>query len=384
MREYLQKIWTISLLSLSFAGVLQAQENGYGEYEGCCDHTCCCDSNWLSSDRLSIRAEGLYWKATEDNLSFARKESAFAAITEIGPDGLPVAEFAKGINRKEELNFKWKPGVRLTLDYILPCNSWDTCFVWTHLNSHASGSKNAPDVTILPPTTTTPTTGMTLASTFLPPTALGSNADTTFNHIDARWHLEFNNFEWDIGRNICISTCFDLRPYIGLKWERFKQRYNIHYVLNQDPHFPNDNFGTAEQIFRSNFSGFGLQGGFDANWFMGCGFSLFSNVSGGIAYGRAKVHETIIEDVSFPAEGASETFVLKYRDTAHVARPNVDLALGLRWEYLLCDCYVVSLQAAWEYHHYFDQNFFRMAQDDDSARGSLSMQGVTFGGGISF
>jgi hypothetical protein len=373
MRKFLHKIGKLGLLSLLLAGPLNAE--GYFENDGYCEQTCCQNSSWFSLDRLAVRAEGLYWKATEDNLSFAQIESVSGTFS-FTP---PLTEAAKGFFKKEELDFKWKPGFRLTVDYALPCNCWDTDFNWTHFIDHASGSASAPDLVISSPTPLNPTaTGTILLPTFLP-----VNPFSAYSNIHSRWNLQFNNYEWDIGRNICFCDCIGFRPYIGLKWERFKQKLNIEYVVNADPAHPTDDFGSVDQRILSYFSGFGIQGGFDVNWFMGCGFSLFSNVSGGVAYGRAKVNETLTENIIVPDEGTINN-VIKYKDSTHIARPNIDFTFGLRWEYLLQDCYLVDFQAAWEYHHYFDQNFFRMVQDNDSARGSLTMHGVTFGAGVAF
>lgn len=377
MRDFVYKIWSLGL-ALFLAGTLQAQDLWIGDEYDCCDtHACCQNSGWFSLDRLGVRAEGLFWKATEDNLAYAQRENV---IEFVDFDTFDAAGFET--IKREELNFKWKPGFRLTLDYIFPCDYWNTNFIWTNYNGHSANARNAPSSFIPTPTEDDPVaSGEILVGTFLPTQALA----TAFNHIDAHWNVLFDNFEWNIGRYICLSHRFGLRPYIGARWEYIKQKYKLHYVSFETPDVPTAPFGGIRQKFRSCFSGIGLQGGLDAHWFMGCGFSLFSNVGGGIAYGRSKIHETLNQQINFLIgdSEATEFVTIKYRDTVRVCRPNLDFAIGLRWEHCWCN-YLFDLQVAWEYHHYFDQNFFRLVHENDSGRGDLTFQGVTFGGGISF
>lgn len=402
MSEYLRKILKTTLLSLALAGAVNAQGHWHGDAQclwqrgcnNCCEQNCC-ESSWCSLNRFAVQFEGLYWLATQDNLQFAKKRTAVESTqveccfpesrssrSSSSSSSSSSSEHQDRIfkekifQKKEELDFKWRPGFRLSVDYLTPCEKWDFSFIWTNLNNHASSSKHAEGRSRAP--VYSPTT----ISSFLSPTFFFDEGFFEFNHIDAHWHLQFNHFEWDIGRNICLSSCFDLHPYIGFKWERFKQKFNIEYLADEDGEYSGHPFGFADQEFKSEFSAFGLQGGFDANYYWGCGLSLFSNVSGGIAYGRVHSHEEIDERVFFVGEVAK--IEQKLKNSTHVARPNLDLAIGLRWEHCFCNCYVFALQVAYEYHHYFDQNFFKFARNADPARGDLTFQGVSFGAGISF
>lgn len=384
MSEYLQKIFKLSLLSLLLTGWLQAGSPFYTGTDGCCDpcvapcnnNSCC-----FAWDRLAVTAEGLYWRTTEDNTAFAT-ENFFVDQTNFcdessSSDCCDIETKTIDHFKKKELHFKWNTGFRLTLDYLLPCDKWDTSFTWTTFNNHAHGNATGNGVSIAP-TCAVITSGSVVGETFLVDTNIGS-----FSQINAHWHLEYDNYEWDIGRNLFFCPCFYLHPYIGLKWERFRQKFNFVYNRPSDDNSSSTTlFGTSRQKFKTDFNGFGFQGGLDADWCIGCGVSLYSNVSGGIAYGKAKVHERINER-SFAYEAIDSLNVTR-RDSFHIARPNVDFALGLRWNYLVCNCYEVCLQVAWEYHHYFDQNFFKFAQKNDAARGDLTFQGLTFGGGVRF
>lgn len=366
--SFFPKILLVFLFS--FAWII-ADEDCLAPYE-------CCDNDWLSLERFSLGIEGLYFRATQDHLGFARKikESASANF-----DNLTA--FALARSKKEEFNFKFKPGIRLRLDYQMPCETWDCEFIWTHLLSHTSRHLAAPNLSLPTPTPdVTDVFAKVLTSTFLPPNAFGSG-DTNFNKIHAGFRMNFNNFDWLLGKTFEISSCFSLRPFAGLQNTQIAERLHINYKLDPNPLFPSNNFGNVHQLIKTRFAGIGFKGGFDANWYLGCGFAIYSKIDGAIVYGRAHAREKIIENVIFPGAGA-EFIELKYRDTFHTSKPNIDLALGLRFDHCFCNSYFVTLKAGWEYHHYFNQNLFRIAQDDEAGSGDLAMHGVTFGAEIQF
>ena len=81
----------------------------------CCPQKQCCLPHWY--ERLYLQADALYWKATEDNLSFATKESD--AISTIPYTASNSSESQK----REELDFKWQPGIRLKVIIIPLANT---------------------------------------------------------------------------------------------------------------------------------------------------------------------------------------------------------------------------------------------------------------------
>lgn len=368
----MKKTWTLGLLCVSMLNSLTAydQWDNYSDYgyQDCCD-----ESGWFSLDRFKLQAEAIYWKATEDNLKYAVKERVTETITP-GTDGSRTLFSFRESEKGKELDFRWKPGCRIRLDYLTPCDNWNVCFGWTHLVTHSRGHSHAPDVEFIE-------VGTTAADPTVTANLLFGQFDPfnneSFNDIRSHWRLVFNDYQWDFGRTICVAPCFSIRPFIGPKFTTIHQKDNLKYRWAS----AGETFFALQRI-KTRYSGFGFQAGICGDWYIGCGFSSYSNVGGGITYGRAHTHEKVFERGIFTTE--EELYFVKFKDVVHVARPNLDIALGLQWDYLLCDCYLVSLNAGWEYHHYFDQNFFRNGTSSDPARGSLSLHGVTFGAGINF
>ena len=373
----------------------------------CCNN-CCYDNN---CGQFLIGFEGLYWRVNEDNLGFAEKHHSkekivYTTPNSSFPDGNAKAAeatlagdndeakyvappagatvYGSGRVRKDDFDFRWRPGFRLSAAYLFPCNCWDLDFRWTHfLNSSSRDSKASG--ALLPPyaSETSEYDEEQVKSTFLPSTY----AENQYvNHVDAHWHINFNNYEIAFGRHICVGCGFGIRPYIGVKILDIEQRLHLDTKRNHNYLDETQNYGSYEQKIKTEFTGVGFQGGFCADWCLGCGFSLLSNVSGGIVYGRAHVRERFNSDMTRPgaAEATYENWNIKFKHSTHVSRPNLDLGIGLRWETCLCNCYYLGLKLGWEYHHYFDQNFFRLLHNDAPGRGDLAMHGVTFGADVGF
>ena len=67
----------------------------------------------------------------------------------------------------------------------------------------------------------------------------------------------------------------------------------------------------------------------------------------------------------------------------NLARANIDLAIGLEWGYPINDRSTLTFNLGWEYHYFFDQNFFRAVQDTD-LKGDLCLHGLTLGASYNF
>lgn len=357
------RVFKAGLTLLVCAGSLYAQPwNLQNEGGNPCEPICApsyesCD-DWLSLNRFALGADFLWWKATEDNLAFAYKTQSVSSDT---------ADFFHG--RSQSLHSKFKPGVRVYLDYTLPCNSWDAGFTWTHLVNNSSD---------------TATSAGTTEDGLLPGLGLSGALGHTITRAKARWHMSFNDYVWDLGQRIDVTSCFAVRPYFGLKYLQIRQS------------FRNKAVGTlgieaAQEggCISTRYQAFGFQGGIGAEWGVGCGFSIYSDLGGGIVYGRAHTAQGILSTTE------TKTTLSRYKDSQRVARPNVDFAIGLAWTAPIWNCYLVNIRAGWEYHHYFNQNFFRdgvygngafVGQTNGGSKryGDLSMHGLTVGANIQF
>ena len=359
------------------AGVYDWYWNNY------CDSGCC-EPDWYTIDRYRISAEALYWRATENNLAFGIKETNTTSTANF----VNQAGTATTTQRRQELDFKWKPGFRVDVESLLPWEKWYLGATWTYFSSNADGDASAKDLVATVPTPINPSVSNNfLVTTFLIPNAFSTNPpNINVNKIDAHWHLNFDNYELQIGKRFGFFRCFDFFLHAGARYLNIDQRYHIFYTINMDVANPNNKFGTLDQTIKSRFSGVGLQGGIDADWNLGCGFALYSKAGGGLAYGKARISEFLTQIVNIPnaAGTGTQNLFSSLRDSNWNSSPNADFVIGARWKHNFNDCLVLGLRLAYEYHHYFNQSLFRMVQENDPGRGDLILQGGTFAIDINF
>lgn len=316
----------------------------------------CEDDYGFGFDQISVGVDYLNWKANVDNTAFAYRINRTA--TEIDPNNVTIV----GKQKPEEFHFKNKPGIRVNLGYQLPGDNWTTNLTWTHLVSHRSGSASAPNA---------------LDNTVLPGTGFSSESFLPCNKVRSTSRLSFNDYTLSLGREYGLSECFSMRPYVGLKYLQIKQN-----LRGRAESTTGQLTGSINAKDQTRYFAFGLQGGFDAQWQLGYGYALYSNFGGGIVYGKA--HTQLKSERIVTEAAATSTANVKEYNTQRVARPNLDFALGLSWNYCFWECYLVSLKAGWEYHHYFNQNFFYDASSATKRHGDLSLHGFVFGADVSF
>jgi hypothetical protein len=393
------------------------------------DSGCCHSGFGWGGGRFVVGVEGLIWRVNEDNLGFAERghiqqkivygekqqvaksdpvgtvESTAAVSSDVDaskaislaptvgnadanfiepPPGATI--LTSGRVKNEDFDFRYRPGFRLCAAYLFPCNCWDVGFQWTHFFNSASKSPRSRG-SMMPtsyPQKSTEYSEEQLRPTFLP-AAFTENQHV--NRLDAHWRVRFNNFEISFGRYVCVGCGFGFHPYIAVKVLDIEQRLSLNSHREENVMSPMADHGHRGQKIKTEFQGVGFQGGFGADWCLGCGFSLYTNVSGGIVYGRAHVRDKFGSHMDYPNGTEQPGYLehdISFRHSTHVSRPNLDLGIGVRWQTCLCNCYYLGLKAGWEYHHYFDQNFFRFVHNDSPGRGDLAFHGFTFGADVSF
>lgn len=322
----------------------------------------CEDDYGFGLDQISVGVDYLNWKANVDNSAFAYRTNQ--TVTPINENETSLVAKRK----TEEFHFKSKPGVRVNLGYQLPCDNWTTNLTWTHLISHKEGSAKAPN------------TGLPLVANFVTPaTGFPLDSDLASNSIHSNARLSFNDYTLTLGREFGLSECFSMRPYAGLKYLQIKQKLHGKAVSTTNEAMN----GFIHSNDHTRYFGLGIQAGFDAQWQLGCGYAIYSNFGGGIVYGRAHTNMKTVSQLK-DVNGQSANKSVKEHCTQRVARPNLDFALGLSWNYCFWECYIVSLKAGWEYHHYFNQNFFYDASSATKRHGDLSLHGFVFGADVRF
>lgn len=319
--------------------------NPYMNYNECALSTFC-------DGKITVGADWLYWKVTEDNLSVGS-----IATETLTDDTLPLEVQGSYLNQ----NFKWESGFRLNLGYELPCGCWGIDVIYTYMPGHSQSptftttdlafNQFNPDLVDFPILSIFNPNGR-----LLPPTT-----------VRAKWNLAANNIDVDLARTVCFGDCLKLRPHIGFRttWFNQKLRYTAFTIIPTTP---------LQQSFFAKFSekftGCGVEGGLWGEWDVGgCGLSVIGHFGGSILYSKFRVHqraiaanETVLPGVLTDVGGSA---------TLHHATPTLDYFLGLQYDASLWDL-SFAMHAGWEQHILFDVN--KLARD-----GNLSAQGLTLG-----
>ncbi len=311
----------------------------------------------------------LYWQAKEDGLEFG---------TEIvtNPAG---AEPAQVTTKLLDLHFDWDPGFCVGIGYLFDhYDNWSLDLNWTYMRNKARGNATAGGIESM--TGTTSTIISPWVNLLFEPRDGASQAN-------ARWDINYNVLDLDLGRSFFVSKQVALNPFIGVRGALINQDYKVNYstiVLTGDggPRvsrvvtFKGDN----------DFGGIGLRGGSEVLWQFGKHWNLFGEISGSLLIGKFRVKMKNLNDQGLdhlPLNFfASEKF---WR-----VRLNMEEAIGFGWETFFCrNQYHVAIKAAYELSQWLSQNelfytfYFRGADTISSVpvrnQGNLGFHGIKVG-----
>jgi hypothetical protein len=314
MKCFFRKInLSITLLLITSAGIAygdysKSPECGKGENYNSCSPAPC------GKEIISI--EALYWRAFEGGLDTCIPEEFSDIVTS---DGIVISRFN---GRGRDPNFTWNPGFRVGIGYEFDCSNWDIGASWTHFYSHAHDENN---------------------------------------ETELRWNVNFDVIDIIAGYEIDLSSCFSMRTFVGLRGAK----------IDQVVHINEFDLITIDNDNKEKLLGIGPLIGLEAEWNIGCGFSVYTNVSTSWLYGHYDVKLSEFEE----SEDTINFCEVKKELDASLA--SADAGLGIRCHKCLCGNLRVLLQLGLEHHRYFDYNRIKECSD-------LSFDGVNLSFGISF
>lgn len=340
----------LALLSAALSTSLFSMEPDKPQFSGCLKD-------------FSLYTETLYWTACQDGIPYGT-QSHIAPVT----PGSPIEVRS---NVKDPHN-QWDWGYRVKLGYSLPCDCWGLSLNWTHFHTRSKAHHHE---------------DFEVGAAFFTP-AWGSTAivddtggpDLTKSH----WRLHLDVLDLELGKTICLSECFSIRPHIGVRGAWVHQSYRIknfeeiseEEILIQRVHLKQD------------FEGAGLRAGLISDWDIGCGFSLYGSAAISALYGEFKLKShNFLEFADFNSW---------QKDSFCGCRAITDATLGLKWKAHFCNNrYAVTFILGWEHHLFINQNQFEdlVKLSDSSAlepslgetknvqfhKGDLCLYGLTVG-----
>ncbi|MBA3957846.1 MAG: hypothetical protein H0X51_05575 [Parachlamydiaceae bacterium] len=367
---------TVAIFLVATTTVVNAAEvvYDYSHDNRCCPTQCCGPlGDWY------FRADALILKACEDGLTYGT-----ATRTTDSTSASPTTFIN---SRVKNVHPKYDVGFRLGLGYMLPCDCWGLAVNWMHFNTHASSHFDHNFFNESDNAYFTPAHG---ATPFNLSEANGIDA------TEARWKLQLDVVDVELGRPICLSECITVRPHIGIRAGWIRQSYNIQnsvHVIATDAEVV-----LQEIHLKSNYQGVGLRGGLDTQWDLGCGMSLYGNAAISVLYGNFDVKS---RDNWMLLPGSTNFFEPEEKDDFCACRAVTDAGLGLRWKQnFCCDSVGLTLQVGWEHHFFFSQNQFEdfaaitgnpafnptigEIKNPQARRGHLCLRGITISARLDF
>jgi len=294
-----------------------------------------------------LEAQALYLHATEDGMDFAIENNS-------------AASFLDG--RVKNARYDWNWGFRIGAGYNLPHDGWDLFLNWTWFHSRGHQDKNA-------------LLGQVLIATRA--NASDTEGDVQAVQAEHNQRLHLNLIDLEIGREFFVSKSLTFRPHMGLRTGWIYRNFDVEYAGGTQL------ANTAlKDTFHNRYRGMGLRSGFDTQWGLGNGVSLYGELAASLLYGRHHVHG---EEVVRTSPTGTSTPKQDTHNRPAMMRAMMDLGAGLRWDHLFYDdSYRIRLQAGWEQHVLFGFN-----RDIDfgnqtlrgkftSNRGDLALSGVSF------
>lgn len=311
----------LAVILLLATSVGHAYDN-YGNDSSCGSPMDCVPCQPVCCGRAFVNADLLYWRGFADGLDDCIPSEVSDVIAS---DGFVTSRFrGKGRNP----HFNWDPGFRIRAEVEPDCVDWLVAATWTHFHSHASRSRN------------------------------------NFNKV--RWNVDLDVIDLMLGYDLDSCSSFSWRPFVGLRGARIDQSFRRNAFENSSSFF-----GTRNRN-KQDFHGAGPLIGLEANWDMGCNFSLYANASVAWLYGH------------FDSKLAERYRGINSRSycstTSHITSTltSADAGLGIRWETCFCQNNRLLFQLGLEHHRYFDYNRI------GSGCGDLSFDGINFSVGVEF
>ncbi|SRR5581483_6139321 len=284
-------------------------------------------------------------------------------------DGLLLGVKNKGSStnlshaQTKTIHGKWNAGFRAGIGYNCMHDGWDYRLTWLRFND--TGRKNS----------------SSHSGQFLFPTLVHPGEDLgPADSMTSRWRLRLNQLDLDMGREFFVSKWLTLRPHFGVRTDWVRQNLRATYKSFDDA----PGVSSVKARLKDHWWGLGLEGGLDTQWGLGCGWSIFGDITGSILYGFHHITDST-------QDRPSHFKFVNMKDRFRVSHPIFDLEMGLRWDNMFCDDrYHLGLQVGWEHHIYFSQNQFPFFTDDVSLgsyvanQGDLTLQGWTFSARFDF
>ncbi len=223
----------------------------------------------------------------------------------------------------------WNSGFQVGLDLELVKKSIDILLEYTQYLTSCSAKKEGTD--------------------FFPTYNIANEFTNPFfgsvSNPEASWNMAMRLLNLEIGHEVKLMKKLTLRPHIGLGALWHHQILRINYSGS----------GMEQNLKRW---GIGVRGGFNSNWILGYGFSLFADEAITAMWSRFRIKR-------------ADTNVLNVNTNWITIKPVIEASLGLAWEQG-----PFALRAGWNFFLFMENNQF-LRLTEEANHGDLSLMGAS-------
>ena len=295
----------------------------------------------------------IYWQAKEKGLELGYEFNRKTSDTE-------------NVVKYDTLNmeFDYLPGFKVGAGFSMCRDDWTLYLEYTRLNGKNTFKKELA------------TEDNYLASSW-DPASLGQFLTPRFNSLSAKWKLDYNIFDLELGRPYYLGKKVIFKPHFGLRGGWIDQNYDIKEI-----------YSTTNVVYNwatQDSWVIGPRAGLVTDWIIGCDFRIFGNAAASLLYQDFDISK---KTHSYDSDVLRTNF--KTQEKQSYITPNVELGLGLGYgSYFWNNEWYFDLAVGYDFHYIWNQNMMRHLNDElknelDTDAGNLMMHGLTVSARLDF
>ncbi len=278
-----------------------------------------------------VSVDFLFWQGTVDGFAFAWTfPEAFVTTNGVRGGAIPNGEF-------HDIDYDWSPGVRLSLGRHLPIDNWDLTVNWTHYKNHCTGNAGI-----------NTTIRQSLLALWMPQGFIAGAYNAL--HARAKWRLNFNTIDLNLGRTSFAVKSLCVNPVLGLRGAFVHQHFQADYTEGLFI-FESAQASSVRFVGNNQFNGWGIRPGLETSWHLTKEWSLYANSFISALYGVFSLKENA------QLTNNNLANLLNEHDRYYKNAFAIDLALGVKWEVFFTSCKRhLLISAGYEMANWFSQN----------------------------
>ncbi len=210
----------------------------------------------IKTKHLTLFGEYLNWYASQQSDAVWANDIGFPATNHV-------------TYATPNLKFNWHSGFRVGAAFAIP-RFWDVTFSWTHTPTSKTMDYSAAPFHIMTPE---------FFSGYL--------SGDTFSSAAIHWKIAMDSIDVVLSHAFHATPSLEIKPSMGVKAATINQTLNTRWnnTLFTLPIF------TSKEVIKNNFSGIGPEFGLEGTWHFLPSFSLVSQVSTALMWGRWHVSD---------------------------------------------------------------------------------------------